>query len=610
MSVIARVRIPSPLPALDKEFDYLVPPEMGSVTFGQLVRVPFGKDKSAKTAVVVGVESESTFNGQLSEIEAIETQFPLLTIEQLELAQSVSERFLGSVSELLSSILPKRMLRVEKNWSPNQGSSTEQSKQSSGKRIYLQPAATRVGELPNWAITFAQMSLEYAKKNLSVLVALPDFRDLQNFEKAMSLIGQRDLLQVIHSGNTESENYLTYLKATSSPGVYVGLRSAIFLPSANLGALLVLDDGDDSHTDPSSPYWNTRDVALIRQSLEGCDLVFTSLSPSSEVVRLVELGYLKHISEASERPAVKVTASKDRLEEGTYSAIASALKANHPVLVQIANLGYATAVACVKCSNQRVCNCSARIWIDPQRKFRCRSCKASGELPPCSCGERRIRIVRTGSSAMVEWLKKSFPEANVIHSSAEERITEIEVGPNLVISTPGSEPEVAGGYRYVVLADAFSMVGAPKLRALERSLLFWANAAEKVAKDGVVVFVGLTDRLATLMGQMDFYTAMKEDFLERTELGLPPTRRIASVSSNSATDLELLKQGLSDALADFITPIVTPESDRIAFCFNYSNAATVSSSLRSLLTSISSKSRAKLPGQRLFHVRMDDANAI
>jgi primosomal protein N' (replication factor Y) len=211
---------------------------------------------------------------------------------------------------------------------------------------------------------------------------------------------------------------------------------------------------------------------------------------------------------------------------------------------------------------------------------------------------------------MVEWLKKSFPQANVIHSSSEERITQIEKGPNLVISTPGSEPEVPDGYRFVVLADAFSMVGAPKLRALERSLLFWANAAEKVAKDGVVIFVGLTDRLASHMAQLDFYTAMKEDFHERAELGLPPSRRIASVSSKSVTDLELLKQGLVESLADQITPIPVPELDRIVFCFSYADAAIVSSSLRSLLAGISAKSRAKMPGQRLFHVRMDDANAI
>jgi len=486
--LIARVRFATALPALDKEFDYLIPSELEPLSVGQLVRAPFGKDRTNKTAVVVGVKENTDFQGEIAQIEAIETTFPLITQDQLELANKVAERFLGSTSELLGSILPKRMLRVEKNWlSPNQ-QFQEFDRKTSGKRIFLQPSLVRGGEIPNWAQTFVEMSLAYKEKNQSVIIALPDFRDLENFIRAMALLGNNDSLKTIHSGNTESENYLHYLQATASPNIIAGLRSSIFLPAVNLGALLVLDDGDDSHTDPSSPYWNTRDVSLIRQQLQNCDLVFASASPSSEIVRLIELGYLQHVSEVKERPAVKITDSKDRLDEGTYAGISKALSNQQSVLIQIANLGFATAIACVKCSELRVCSCGARIWIDPQKKYRCRNCKATGTLPACSCGEVRTRIIRTGSSAIVEWLKKSFPAANVVHSSAEERITKLEAGANLVIATPGSEPEISTGYQIVVLADAFSMVGAPRLRALERSLLHWANAAEKVSTNGLSSF--------------------------------------------------------------------------------------------------------------------------
>ncbi len=53
MPLVAKVRFSSPLPQLDKEFDYLVPIELSStIHFGQLVEVPFGPGGKAKTGIV------------------------------------------------------------------------------------------------------------------------------------------------------------------------------------------------------------------------------------------------------------------------------------------------------------------------------------------------------------------------------------------------------------------------------------------------------------------------------------------------------------------------------------------------------------------------------
>ena len=607
MPRIARVRFPSPIPALDKEFDYLVPESMPDLQFGQLVRVPFGKDQALKTAIVVGASSDTDFAGPLAEVIEIETSFPLLTGEQLELVESVSRRFLGSTGELLAQVLPKRMIRVEKQWiAPDPEQAVVQ--ETEPKRIYLQPSIVREGNYPSWVIDFLGISQKYLSQNKSVLISLPDYRDLDLLKTAATAAGV--VFTDIHSGNTASENYLGYLKAMSTVGMYVGLRSTVFLPARNLGGLLVLDDGDESHIEPTSPYWNTRDVALLRQAQDSCDLIFCSLSPSAEITRLIDIGYLVHVTSSIEHPAMSITASTNRLDDGIYGAVAKTLSDNKPVLIQIANLGFATALACARCSEIRTCTCGARIWIDTQKQYRCRSCKAKGALPNCSCGEQKVRVLRTGSSAIVEWLRNAFKDANVIHSSAEERITQITSGPNLVISTPGAEPEVPGGYGYVVIADAYSMVGAPRLRALEKSLLYWANALEKLSKDGVGVLVGLTGELAEQMRGLKFFQAVDQDYRERLELGLPPARRITSISCTNSPDLESLKTELISKLAHQITPIQTSDSDSIVFSFSYAGAETVLRELRQVVTAITNKSKNRLPGQRLFRVRIDDANVL
>jgi primosomal protein N' len=55
---IAAVRFASPLPQLDREYDYLIPEGM-SLVVGSLVEVPFGSGKKAKSGVVAELKELS-----------------------------------------------------------------------------------------------------------------------------------------------------------------------------------------------------------------------------------------------------------------------------------------------------------------------------------------------------------------------------------------------------------------------------------------------------------------------------------------------------------------------------------------------------------------------
>jgi primosomal protein N' (replication factor Y) len=46
--------------------------------------------------------------------------------------------------------------------------------------------------------------------------------------------------------------------------VVVGTRSAMFAPVAELGLVVIWDDGDDLHAEPRAPYPHARDVLLMR----------------------------------------------------------------------------------------------------------------------------------------------------------------------------------------------------------------------------------------------------------------------------------------------------------------------------------------------------------
>jgi len=605
MQKIAKVRILSPLTQLDREFDYLIPEEI-PIKFGNLVKVPFGNSKG-KLAVVVDVTEESSFNGELSSIASLESLHSLLTQEQLRLAVQTAERYAGSVSDILKDLLPSVSKAVDKATKDSSGdTATSQSKQDAS----LEYLELKIGQTRTWAEEFLDRSELELQNGRSTLVVLPDFRELEIFER---LLQERSLANrsISHStSQRNSELYRNYLRSLDEVAINYGLRSASFKPVRNLGTILLLDDGDESHIEVGAPYWNSREILLMRQKISSSNFLVASFSPSAEVIRLIELGYLKHFQQNPTQVIVRCTDNQNRLDDETFGLISTSLSHGKSVLIQTANLGFASSLICVACKKVRSCpECESRIWIDPRGATRCRNCSFIGSIN-CSCGSAQVRVIRTGSTAMQNWLQKAFPQTEVIHSSASERITLVASGPKVVIATPGAEPNIPGGFAIVVLADAGTMLGTPMLRATERACSAWANAASKVDSNGIVIFVGVTGDLAQSLKQMNFFEIVKQDCNERRDLDLPPYTRIGSLVCNDEANSKQLSVELDSALAGKIKILDSKDPLRISFLYPYKSGLEIAKVLVAVVREHSKRIKSKGTHQKPTKLVMDDWHAI
>jgi primosomal protein N' (replication factor Y) len=181
----------------------------------------------------------------------------------------------------------------------------------------------------------------------------------------------------------------------------------------------------------------------------------------------------------------------------------------------------------------------------------------------------------------------------------------------LVVATPGSEPDVVGGYDLIVIADAAQMIGAPRLRALEKAVGSWANAISLASKQSLVIFVGLSGVIADQVKDLDFEAIVSADFQDRVSLGLPPSTRVASVISSNQTDFNLLREGLRKA-ALFDRLRFLPNADKLSLVldYQYSDGAELGDLLRSLTNLLTTQSKHKKPGERVYRINMDDSKVI
>src|SRR4051794_32920840 len=109
---VARVIVDTPLPHLDRLFDYLVPEEWAEVAVpGARVRVRFS-GRLADGWVRERVEA-SAHEGRLAFLAAAVSPEPVLSPEVATLAEAVAQRWAGTVSDVLRVAIPPRQARVE-----------------------------------------------------------------------------------------------------------------------------------------------------------------------------------------------------------------------------------------------------------------------------------------------------------------------------------------------------------------------------------------------------------------------------------------------------------------------------------------------------------------
>ena len=83
--MVAQVYINTGSAALDKPFDYSVPPQLEkNIVRGVRVKVPFGGGNVPKEAYVSEVLDKSTYD-ELKEIRSVSDEFPVLSERAIEL---------------------------------------------------------------------------------------------------------------------------------------------------------------------------------------------------------------------------------------------------------------------------------------------------------------------------------------------------------------------------------------------------------------------------------------------------------------------------------------------------------------------------------------------
>ncbi len=224
---------------------------------------------------------------------------------------------------------------------------------------------------------------------------VPDARDLHLIDAALAAALGPGRHVSLSAQLGPAERYRRWLAvARGEVMVAAGTRSAMFAPVADLGLVVIWDDGDDLHAEPRAPYPHAREVLMLRAHRCAAAFLAGGFARTAEAAQLAASGWARPLDAAratvrQHAPAVSAAGSDAELARDAAArtarlpslALRTAREAlrRGPVLFQVPRRGYVAAVSCERCHARLSCgSCGGPLSLAGARG---RSCGADGALP-------------------------------------------------------------------------------------------------------------------------------------------------------------------------------------------------------------------------------------
>jgi primosomal protein N' (replication factor Y) (superfamily II helicase) len=350
--------------------------------------------------------------------------------------------------------------------------------------------------------------------------------------------------------------------ASGEARVVAGARSALFLPFARLGLIIVDEEHEGAYKQEEGVAYHARDMAVVRARLEGAPIILASATPSIETRVNAEqgrYGWLRLAQRFGERKLPHLAAIDLRREgppRGRWlsprlvAGVEEGLARGEQSLLFLNRRGYAPLTLCRTCGHRFQCpNCAA--WLVEHRFRRALICHHCGHVekrpdicPTCQEADS-LTACGPGVERLAEEAQALFPQARLLVLSSDfpgglehlrHQLEEAARGAyDIIIGTQ----LVAKGHNFPLLtlvgivdADVGLANGDP--RAAERTFQLLQQATgragrgEKSGRGLVQTWQPEHPVIAALLSG-DIERFYEQEIAERRRGGLPPFGRLAAI---------------------------------------------------------------------------------
>ncbi|TVQ79508.1 MAG: primosomal protein N' [Bradymonadales bacterium] len=469
---------------------------------GARVRLPF---RSSEKVGIVWGRSRSDFP-DLKKVKTLIDEQPLFDQSALRFYEQASLYYGLALGELLSASVPKRIReggelasKVEKDFHPElvdlsesqravvEGIQSEQELQG-----HLLFGETGSGKTE----VYLHLIQPILEKGGQVLFLVPEISLTPQLEERLShrLGGS---VSSFHSHLSEKKRWQSFSQAAQSASdVFLGARSALFLPYRNLKLIIVDEEHDLSYKQAERMLYHARDLALLRAKQLKIPIVLGSATPSLETYQLSQLGKIRRWDlsrfQKPESWTLEVIDLKKDLKAARgnfispslHEAICECLEKKEQGLLFLNRRGSASHRTCLNCGaidSCRHCSTPMTLHYDTQKAI-CHLCDDHRPLSSScsSCESLDFFFGGVGTKEIEEQIRDRFPDARVARLDRDVTRSKLAL-PKIIKDFSEGRIDLLVGTQMIskgIDIEKLSLVGVifadqgwgvPDFRAMERS---------------------------------------------------------------------------------------------------------------------------------------------
>lgn len=528
---------------------------------GQIVVIEVGK--KSLVGVVIRPTTKPPYETKMIS-ETIETQS--LPDQVVKLALWLSEYYVTHLATVLQTILPRGLQKTRR-----ERIATVRKTLRDRTTIVFTPeqnaAITTVEAMsPGTALLHGvtgsgktHVYIELAKRTIergqSVILLVPEIALTSQLVDEFSHHFKNTILT--HSRQTEAERHVAWRSSLYSkePQIIIGPRSALFLPVANVGLIIVDEAHEPSFKQEQSPRYSALRAASVLASLHHAKVVLGSATPAVADYYLAKradrpvISMTKRARENAAKPSINLVDMTKRtnfkqhrfLSDKLLAQLTETFASGQQALVFHNRRGSASTTLCDNCGWSATCSrCFIPLTLHADHHhLRCHICGVTENVPTScpECGTADIIHKGIGTKLIESELRKLFPNKIIARfdgdsetgESIEQRYEDLYNGTiDLIIGTQ----VIAKGLdlpklRTVGVVQADSGLSLPDYGSSERTFQLLAQVIGRVGRShhatNVIVQSYQPTHAAVVDGlAQDYEHFYQTTLIERQRAHFPP----------------------------------------------------------------------------------------
>ena len=595
-------------------FSYKIPKELiDKIQIGSICTIPFGK-KTVR-GVVFKLDNDEAIKNidfEIKNIKSVSQDF-IIPDNYLNTARWVSEYYLCSLGEAISLFLPPDIRR------PRSPVSSIKNQVLRKEQIKLTPEQERVFQklkkllssdngatISNQALLHGvtgsgktELYLRITEENLKLgkqtIVLVPEIMLTPQVVERFEAIFPQEIC-LIHSGLSQSERFIAYRDFyNGTKNIMIGPRSALLVPSKNLGLIIIDEEQEDAYKQEKSPRYHAIDLAYKINETNNSLLILGTATPRIETYfkaqnNNLKLFELKSRFQKEKLPTSEIVDLKEELKKNNYSPISlelqkkikNTLENKRQILLLLNRRGMSTFVSCRDCGEVINCpRCSIPLVYhlnQGEKELSCHHCDYK-TLPPSvcpNCGSYKIKYFGAGLDKIEKEIERLFSEAKIqkIESKSLQNKGEYQKVYDKLIRHQidiliGTQILAKGldipNVDLVGVVSADTGLHMPQFRASEKTFQILTQVSGRSGRKESVGHTIIqtywpesnTIKLASKHNFEDFY---KEEIKERKALNYPPFCHLIRIitqdknKTKAKKEIEVFAKELEKKKISFIGP--------------------------------------------------------